>query len=1558
QECTTAEYNAGDCPASDYVSAQHRLIYTLIVTCTDDEISAGTCQDNPEADLMWNPCLTGEMKVEVTNGGEIYSGDGLTYDHTSYTALDSSVYNNYLDYTVQPTFAIFTAVAAAYWPDDEGAGGSSSSGSYSSGGSSYSGYANSSTSSSGLFAADVARCLVARQSEEGARGREEGWYGLRALQTALFTYDFSHIPEGMVYGEHYRIAIYVTPSRCTDELCNTNRVRLAAAETLPCRQPLDLPSAFTDTSVPKHQVLNLTVFSLEDVLVKTEVHVMHGLYLPAAPLFQNTTAVDVIRPSRAKIDLGTVPATRQLSPFLSFEERHVAEEHFFVALYYYSNVDDHAAPLNLPPRYAAYTKGRVLVGFNTSSENDATPWIADAQVTCFWWRRKTSRRKWNVSEDVEPASDYWDMPGATVEATKEMKDTFDEIFDHMTYADGTFTYDFTQMLLPYLPFFSSCRGFDSYVPIYALLESESCALPTVDDGYSSSWWRRDYDVFPAQDDVKYVGPWDVSGVPIADWCELSIDCQYEETLDSVEVVPRWFEAATGDTLFHIVRQPVTWLEFTGRATERVSADDHGTSQLATWLVKNEGSDVLIPVEVDRTAADYFSGGCTELCYPRSMALEISYYQIDKHEKRIVSATLVYDSFDKDSTSLGYALSLSFFPLTYWQLISSFAFTRGVFIVLFLCIGAIAVLVNAVLWVQVRLTTRLVNPPRLRFVGMYSLIGPPVAAGAILGLIPVAVLTTALSLLVNGYGTSASEGTLVLDSWRLHYMDSDVDPDNLEMARIGRLGLGFVCIGAVCIWQGAKIFLPPRQSKREKDLELRRDRRAEKTHVWQSLQWRRSNMVLTSYLMGFFCLFIVEFSLWGSFSDYYWYVFVAYQVIGMLAASAVDKAMREALLAAPITAALSLVMGVTTLGASNFLDFLWGFCVGLGLTMLFRVYIDPGLNKFLLSLRAWGTHAAQQMRMRLPRRVKTRFGILADGSWGGSGAVAAARAAAGGIAGGSGGTEGGETVEPILVAFGTYSTETLSLFLSPGVIVLFMVFRTEMALPALYGIKEQDMEYYLWFALIIIIFQLACDVFLHGTCELFHGWKVYDYLVYTRYRFLQRETRWKGLEDSLDECIDESMRTLDQMCFSSQYYMMMAVHVCGILYFVLGAQMMLRQNYNMWGDPAALLLVPFVLAAALVTAWLLLWLALKVNLWRIKHEHTAWHSNVDGDDDLDIPDMEDLKGASHDAFLMNQRITSDTFRYKFLNYNRTWLIGQLPSILTPRTLRRSRPYLINQFARILNQLNRDVSSDSEDEGPDFGPVALTASSRNMVRWWLTQARKRLRLREVVQPLMNKARGTHCEQCLSRKQLQVQLVTPLEDLGRQFEEEHPEDEFDQAAWKRFWMQHQRYETICLKCLGKAKEVLRSAVASGSASGGGGGGGVGSDDDGDNGAGDGAGGVNFGPVYLTAASRAILARWYGQAQENVWGKRGRRRPRQHVPAATRTAEVSDDEGDGGEDGPAVWARDPVNLTPASQALAVRWLRTARAKLQQRAAGGATGTGKPRDGRGGGRDGRSRRK
>ncbi|CAM9095227.1 unnamed protein product [Chrysoparadoxa australica] len=942
-------------------------------------------------------------------------------------------------------------------------------------------------------------------------------------------------------------------------------------------------------------------------------------------------------------------------------------------------------------------------------------------------------------------------------------------------------------------------------------------------------------------------------------------------------------------------------------------NDGGTGRFMDTL----GSDEFIKVLVNRTAANKIEGGCTSQCFPRVMSLDIAYYQLDGNEKKIVDATLSFESFDKDTATHGYTLKFSYSPLHYWGLIKKFAFERRIFQLLFVAIGCIAVGVAAAFWLVVRLTTQLANPPRMRFWSMYSLIAPPAFSGTLLGLVPIVILTFALTTLINGpkfFGFYEQNTWIVDGRWKLHYMDADIDPANLLRARYGRMGVGFIVISAMCLYQGAKIFLPDRATKREKELEKKRDPRAEKESVWTPIVWRRSNMVFTCYMMGMFSLFFVEFSFWSNFGTYYWYVFIAYTILDMFIGNVVDFQLKEVLLTAPVGTGFGIVTGITTLGASDFLDFLLGYFLDLVLLMLFRVYIDPTLGDFLdwvADTYAKTIHVAKQ---KLPKWLATRLGIEQDPPEGEGGAKAEEEEAGG---------EGGETVEPILDSFGSYSTDTLSLFYFPYCIFLLMWFRYETGLPELYGIKEQDMEYYLWFSLIIIPFQVMADIFIHGVLELFHGWKIYDYLVYTRYRFLQRETRWKGLEDSLDECIDESMRTLDQMCFSSQYYMMMTIAVNGIVYFVLGVQMMTRNNYNMWGDPALIYIVIFVVTLAHFVGKVLLFLAIKFNLWKIKHENTAWHSNVEDDDDFEIPDMEDLQGASHDAYLMNQRITSETFRYKFLNYNRSWLINQLPSVLTQRTLRRSRPYLINQFTRILNQLNQDISSDSEEEGPDFGPVALTAKSRNIIRMWLSKAKKQLRLREAVQPLINKARGANCEQCLSKKQLQVRVVIPLEELALQFEQDHPENEFNKVQWKKFWMQHQRYETLCLPCISRSKEDERQAAMKGAMSE--------SDDDQpetllsqlypD-----------WGPVYLAAASQAILLQWYRQAQERVFGQSGRKRKQVILD------DVSDDSGD--EDANLFGSTE--DFSEASKAIAIKWLRTARARLQSRM-GTVRSTGKP---------------
>jgi len=287
-------------------------------------------------------------------------------------------------------------------------------------------------------------------------------------------------------------------------------------------------------------------------------------------------------------------------------------------------------------------------------------------------------------------------------------------------------------------------------------------------------------------------------------------------------------------------------------------------------------------------------------------------------------------------------------------------------------------------------------------------------------------------------------------------------------------------------------------------------------------------------------------------------------------------------------------------------------------------------------------------------------------------------------------------------------------------------------------------------------------------------------------------------------------------------------------------------------------------------------------------------------------------------MMNQRITSETFRYKFMNYNRSWLIHQLPQLLTPRTLRRSRPYLINQMARIIHARRDDISDDSDADarGTKFGPVALNTSSRQIIRWWLGKARRRLRLRQIVEPLVRKARGPECEQCLSRRQLQVEYEIDLDAMSIKYDERFPdEEEVDQVQWKSFWTKNQRYHTICLACSTRRKEQDRRQALKGAF--------------------DDAllddiqeGYPEWGPVYLSAASKAILLNWYRKAQRIRQGKRGQKKPKKNLA-------VSDDEGD---NVPIEWTKAMEKLSAASRAIAIKWARTARSNLQKKYGKGAS--------------------
>jgi len=336
---------------------------------------------------------------------------------------------------------------------------------------------------------------------------------------------------------------------------------------------------------------------------------------------------------------------------------------------------------------------------------------------------------------------------------------------------------------------------------------------------------------------------------------------------------------------------------------------------------------------------------------------------------------------------------------------------------------------------------------------------------------------------------------------------------------------------------------------------------------------------------------------------------------------------------------------------------------------------------------------------------------------------------------------------------------------------------------------------------------------------------------------------------LDECIEESLRSMDQQCFSSQYYMLNTIHVNAMIYFVMGVEMMTRAKYTVFGDPAMLPITASILLCAMSVKWLLTWAARMLGLWRIKHEKRGWHSRVlDSERNPNIEQWDDVQ-VDHDQHVMEQRITDQTFRYKFLNYNRSWILSQLPEMITPRITANQRPYMINQFARILGQVNGDISSDSDsDDGPEFETTPMTAPTRSLARTWLVQANRRLRLKKLVRPLIQQSRGNECQICLSRNLLQVETLQSIEDIDEQFKNSYGTDEMDQVLFKRFWQRNQRYQTICLPCIQKRKSKEHDQIITDDRS---------LDDDTED---------NLASDDLTRTSESILASWYTAAKMNV--------------------------------------------------------------------------------------------
>jgi len=989
-----------------------------------------------------------------------------------------------------------------------------------------------------------------------------------------------------------------------------------------------LPLAFTDSSVDQHQMLELSLLATKPGKFNLSMNIVHGLHLKNAQQFVDSATMALRRPNRALLNTS----------------------HSFVAIY--DNAErDLAEPVNLPFEYEM--ESSMLLGSIVRS--DSSPLLSD------------------------PVRDF---------ALEDANDLY---------------------VLPFIPFFSNCRGYDSHIPLFDVLENpEHC------------------DLIP-ESQTSAIHSFGIGVTPVSDTCELELQCIIEEDVEAVTSYPRWFDKNANEaTAFYLSANPMT--------REVIEQADPDFFQA---LIESDDS---IPVIVERDP------NAPQGAIPRRVELQISYQQVTKRQKRIIAATISMDEFDEDLSNLGYSLTVTFNPLDYLGLVNAFAFSNTIYSVLYCIIGVLAVVVILVYWVLHRIFTRLKVPTRFMLQSFYRLAVGPAMLGMIMACGPVCGGLFVLYAVVVQWG--------LLDKFAGSWHDfgsSSLSASKVEHWRSGRIGVAFIAASFYLMVLGSHLLIPKRNKKSISAFQ----HLGTSTGHFAPKQWKRTNYMLLTLAMVGINILMIEFSFSSTFQDYVWEFVVLIKLSGGILENILVWMLDESLLTIPLRCNTELTAFVLTMGAEDFTDFVLAWAVDFSLLLIERVHWDKtldsgtelarkGLRYCLVylfrsvvddedderakakpqpttepqaqeqALQAPGaaTKEEEEKKKVMGRRrssvVSNKYlsqpsGASTDKLPALTGLKEMAKKNLEKLEGDTETTRKSELAQKILsrndTTLGIYrgimdvmsdfTVDTLQLYIAPVFMASLILFRDESGIPAKYEIRQADMPLYILFAVMIIPFQTFMDIVFLNVQQIWHGYRLVPYLTYSAAKFNHRKERWILHEfESLDRSLPPVYRSIDQLCFSSQYYFVVLIHLVGMAMCMVGFECVFNNGFNLFQDAMSPVVIAGVLLFCRVTQLVCVEAALVLGIWspetrRARREAVLPLLDLDEDrkkakaaqEEL-IAEREYLRqmgfvggwSAGYKIKVDNyralgfandlQRYSDEVFRFRFMKHNKDWLKEQI------------------------------------------------------------------------------------------------------------------------------------------------------------------------------------------------------------------------------------------------------------------------------------------------------------
>ena len=328
----------------------------------------------------------------------------------------------------------------------------------------------------------------------------------------------------------------------------------------------------------------------------------------------------------------------------------------------------------------------------------------------------------------------------------------------------------------------------------------------------------------------------------------------------------------------------------------------------------------------------------------------------------------------------------------------------------------------------------------------------------------------------------------------------------------------------------------------------------------------------------------------------------------------------------------------------------------------------------------------------------------------------------------------------------------------------------------------------------------------------------------------------------DDSVSRSLQNMDLLCFSSQYYFILTLISIGFGTNMLGLTICLRKKYNFLADPVFPLIVAIVILwSELIARVCTLISNNKVDficwngIWRVAEGKGVMDDVIAAKLAIGEGRQEDLEEERHDLMALN----SDSFRRKFVDKNRPWILQHLIQLITPRSLQSTGPDnrpLVDYIRDVYSDLqvvgegarrpgdDAEISSDdsSDDEFEmrrQWNRTPLDGSRLLIAQIWLQKARKRRVFTSTVSGIINKRKDDHCHSCYqtySYDSLTAGLAwegdystSAIDNLIHLFEDNYGSEECSPDLWKAFFRKHALFYTICSDCTKKAHKPNRASA-----------------------------------------------------------------------------------------------------------------------------------------------------